>query len=173
MTKGILLIVEDEADLSEILVEMLAPLCTEIYTCPHGKEALEILKQHQGIHAILSDINMPQMTGFQLLAHLRSMGSFIPFITLTAYGDQENMRESIRLNATDFLTKPFDRKELTEVVTKALNYGIQLEQVQTEIASIYSQAKIPQDLIEKLNELGKQTMAKRIENSKYSKTVSK
>ena len=38
MTKGILLIVEDEADLSEILVEMLAPLCTEIYTCPHGKE---------------------------------------------------------------------------------------------------------------------------------------
>ena len=169
MIQGILLIVEDEPDLSEILVEMLAPICKEIYTAPQGKEALDILSLNRGIHAILSDINMPQMTGFQLLAELRSAGNHIPFLTLTAYGDQENMRESIRLDATDFLTKPFERKELIDVVSKALIYGIELEKVQKSIQNLYASTELSSGDIDKLNEFHRLKMSLRIENSKYIK----
>ncbi len=170
MQKGVLLIAEDEVDLLEILVEMLAPYCAEIYTTSNGKEALEIFNKNPSIDAILSDINMPIMTGFQLLAKLRETGSVIPFVTLTAYGDQENMRESIRLNATDFLTKPFERKELTETVNKVLNYGMQLKNNQQIIASVFQDLNITNDKVNIINKCYQSSNILRIENSKYSKS---
>ena len=173
MQKGVLLIVEDEVDLSEILVEMLAPYCAEIHITSNGKEALEVFNKNPAIDAILSDINMPVMTGFQFLAKLRGTGSTIPFITLTAYGDQENMRESMRLNATDFLTKPFERKELTETVTKVLNYGMQLKNDQQTIASMLQDLNISQDIVSVINKCYQSSNILRIENSKYSRSNNK
>ncbi len=171
MKNGILLVVEDEADLSEILVEMLAPYCAEIYTAPNGKEALNIIQQNKGIHAVLSDINMPQMTGFQLLAQIRASGSNVPFVTLTAYGDQENMRESIRLDATDFLTKPFDRKELIEVISKVLIYGVQLQNMNQKVSEIYKEYKISSEKLNTISECDRTSKLSRIELSKYANSL--
>lgn len=171
MKKGILLIVEDEADLSEILIEMLAPCCAEIYSVPNGKEALMILQQNEGIHAVLSDINMPQMTGFQLLAQLRGEGNNIPFVALTAYGDQENMRESIRLNVTDFLAKPFDSKELIDVINKVLRYGMELESMQKNISEIFNEYKISPEKITAIDACNRSSVMARIENSKHAKSL--
>ena len=168
MEKGILLIAEDEIDLSEILVEMLTPYCAQIYTASNGKQALEIYNKNPTIDAILSDINMPIMTGFQFLARLRESGNTIPFVTLTAYGDQENMRESMRLNATDFLTKPFDRKELTETITKLLKYGVQLKKNQQNISSLFQDLNIPNEKINTIKKYYQSSNILRVENSKYS-----
>ncbi|OFZ31992.1 MAG: hypothetical protein A2622_12215 [Bdellovibrionales bacterium RIFCSPHIGHO2_01_FULL_40_29] len=169
MTQGTLLIVEDEFDLLEILVEMLSPVCGKILTTSNGKEALDVLSGTEKIHAVLSDINMPLMTGFQLLAQVRESGSIIPFVTLTAYADQENMRESIRLNATDFLTKPFDRKELADVIGKALRQGINLDEIQQEMQTRAQDLKITSEFLEYYQTYQKKIMGIRIENSKYIK----
>ncbi|MEO7802824.1 MAG: response regulator [Ginsengibacter sp.] len=76
-----------------------------------GEEALRYLKDH--VHEavlILSDINMPGMSGLELLKHIKQ--DFTPpppvVMMITAYGDDENYQQCIQGGADDFLTKPLD-----------------------------------------------------------------
>ena len=75
-----------------------------------GEEALDYLDQH--VHeavVLLSDINMPGMSGFELSRIKQKFESPPPTVMMiTAYGDAENYREAIKLGADDFLTKPLD-----------------------------------------------------------------
>ncbi|MBB1287368.1 response regulator [Flavisolibacter sp. BT320] len=80
-----------------------------------GEEALLYLEQHvQEAVLILSDINMPGMSGLQLLHQIKVHHYEPPPIVMmvTAYGDSENYKEAMRLGADDFLTKPIDFTEL-------------------------------------------------------------
>jgi CheY-like chemotaxis protein len=82
-----------------------------------GEEALEYMKNpdHQAV-LILSDINMPGMSGLELLKHIKEKYEKPPPVVMmiTAYGDEENYRMAMRLGADDFLTKPLDFKSLKE-----------------------------------------------------------
>ena len=82
-----------------------------------GEEALNILKEnfHQAI-LILSDINMPGMSGLQLLEKIRASHEEPPPVVMmiTAYGDEENYQQAMKLGANDFLTKPLDFNLLKE-----------------------------------------------------------
>ena len=82
-----------------------------------GEEALSYLNQH--LHEavlILSDINMPGMTGLELLQHIKEKYEAPPPVVMmiTAYGDDENYKQAIKLGADDFLTKPIDFSLLKE-----------------------------------------------------------
>ncbi len=85
-----------------------------------GEEALEIMKGliHEAV-LILSDINMPGMSGLELLGHIKQNYDKPPPIVMmiTAYGDQENYNTAKQLGADDFLTKPVDFKLLKEKLT--------------------------------------------------------
>jgi CheY-like chemotaxis protein len=76
-----------------------------------GEQALAYLNDHSHEAVlILSDINMPGMTGLQLLDKIKH-STYIPppvVMMVTAYGDAENYNEAMRLGADDFLTKPID-----------------------------------------------------------------
>ncbi|MBT8184531.1 MAG: response regulator [Eudoraea sp.] len=80
-----------------------------------GEEALETMQQleHQAV-LILSDINMPGMSGLELLEHIRKDYRKPPPVVMmiTAYGDENNRSTAKRLGADDFLTKPLDFKLL-------------------------------------------------------------
>ncbi|WP_276389262.1 response regulator [Eudoraea chungangensis] len=80
-----------------------------------GEEALEVMSQmSQEAVLILSDINMPGMSGLELLKEIKE-NYFAPppvVMMVTAYGDEENRNTSKQLGADDFLTKPLDFKEL-------------------------------------------------------------
>lgn len=76
-----------------------------------GEEALDIMKtMNQEAVLILSDINMPGMSGLELLETIKKNYVKPPPVVMmiTAYGDDENRNTSIRLGADDFLTKPLD-----------------------------------------------------------------
>ena len=76
-----------------------------------GEEALEYMKDHkQEAVLILSDINMPGMSGLELLKNIKEKYEKPPPVVMmiTAYGDQENYRQAMQLGADDFLTKPVD-----------------------------------------------------------------
>lgn len=82
-----------------------------------GEEALSYLKQNQKEAVlILSDINMPGMSGLELLEQIKQeFRKPEPIvIIITAYGDDENYKNAKRLGADDFLTKPVDFKTLKE-----------------------------------------------------------
>jgi two-component system chemotaxis response regulator CheY len=82
-----------------------------------GEEALEFMKDHeQEAVLILSDINMPGMTGLELLKRIREKYERPPpaVMIITAYGDNYNYRMAMQLGADDFLTKPLDFNSLKE-----------------------------------------------------------
>jgi two-component system, chemotaxis family, chemotaxis protein CheY len=85
-----------------------------------GEEALVFLKEHDHEAVlILSDINMPGMSGLELLRRIRLNTPVPPPIVMmiTAYGDKENYDQAMRLGADDFLNKPLDFNTLKEKLT--------------------------------------------------------
>jgi two-component system chemotaxis response regulator CheY len=88
-----------------------------------GEEALQYLGkyEHEAV-LILSDINMPGMSGLELLRHIKEKHHQPPPVVMmiTAYGDADNYNAAMKLGADDFLTKPVDFSVLKEKL-KAIN----------------------------------------------------
>ena len=89
-----------------------------------GEDALEYMKihNHEAV-LILSDINMPGMSGLLLLEHIKEKYETPPPVVMmiTAYGDDENYNQAMKLGADDFLTKPVD---FTLLKDKLKNIGV-------------------------------------------------
>lgn len=89
-----------------------------------GEEALTFLNVHSSEAVlILSDINMPGMSGLQLLQKIKQKYLTPPpfVMMITAYGDTENYNQAMELGADDFLTKPLDFNLLKEKLLKKIN----------------------------------------------------
>jgi len=122
MSKGNLLIVEDEKALSDLLVDLLGPHADKVFTAYNGLEALDEVASNE-IHGIVCDINMPKMNGIEFIAKMREIGNNHPIIFYTAHGNEVLMREALSYGAFDFLAKPnFDNLEGT--VRQALDEGL-------------------------------------------------
>ncbi len=84
--------------------------------------ALNAFKETSNIDLIVSDLQMPDMTGIELLTEIRKLDKNIPFIILTGYANVDNAIEALRLGANDFLKKPFDMDELLLLINKTLQH---------------------------------------------------
>ena len=83
-----------------------------------GEEALELLKRPEmaDIKMILTDINMPGMSGIDLLRILKEQSPKLPVIIITAYDDAKNRMAAYRYGANDYINKPIDFVKLKEKV---------------------------------------------------------
>jgi CheY-like chemotaxis protein len=122
------LVVDDEKDMETLFEQRFRKEIKEgqieFAFAISGEEALEYLKRHEHEAVlILSDINMPGMTGLELLQHIKEKYEKPPPIVMmvTAYGDEENYNTAMRLGADDFLTKPIDFKLLKEKLNVQAN----------------------------------------------------
>ncbi|GAA4780705.1 response regulator [Olivibacter ginsenosidimutans] len=91
-----------------------------------AEEALNYLAAEDSeVVLILSDVNMPGMNGLELLKHIRQTHEYVPpfVMMITAYGDDENYRQSMSLGANDFLTKPLDFNLLKEKLKNLEQHG--------------------------------------------------
>ena len=82
-----------------------------------GEEAMQFLRAHHSeVLIILSDINMPGMSGLELLSHVKEEFEMPPttMMMITAYGDDASYQQAMQLGANDFLTKPVDFGVLKE-----------------------------------------------------------
>ena len=116
MTKSFspsILIVDDNAHNLQVLGKLLQENKYEIEFATNGKAALEWLKAKQ-FDLILLDINMPGMTGFEVCTKIRSNPDLnnVPVIFLSAETERESILKGFELGAQDYLTKPFDSREL-------------------------------------------------------------
>jgi len=116
-----ILVVDDEKDMQTLFEQRFRKEIRngemEFVFAFSGEEALTYLNIHNHeVVLILSDINMPGMSGLELLEHIKQKYSKPPptVMMITAYGDQENYDTAMSLGADDFLTKPVDFTLLKE-----------------------------------------------------------
>jgi CheY-like chemotaxis protein len=113
-----LLVVDDEQDIELLFRQRLRRLLKEgiieIKFAFSGEEAINYLNELEqpDIALILSDINMPGMSGFELLQRVKEKFPDLKVMMITAYGDDEHQNKARSLGADDFLSKPLDFKEL-------------------------------------------------------------
>jgi two-component system chemotaxis response regulator CheY len=116
-----ILVVDDEKDIKNLFEqrfrkEIKSGLADFVFAFS-GEEALKLMKdlKHEAV-LILSDINMPGMSGLELLEEIKQKYLKPPPIVMmiTAYGDEQNRQSAIKLGADDFLTKPVDFRLLKE-----------------------------------------------------------
>lgn len=70
---------------------------------------------------IITDINMPNMDGLQLIRHVRMMGLRIPIIILTTLGEENDVARGMDLGANDYVTKPISTHKLTNIIANFIN----------------------------------------------------
>jgi two-component system chemotaxis response regulator CheY len=117
-----ILVVDDEEDVQPLFLQRFRKEIKnheiEFDFAQSGEEALDYLKEkHSEVVLILSDINMPGMSGIELLDHIRHDYNMPPppvVMMITAYGDEENHKQAMDKGANDFLTKPLDFNLLKE-----------------------------------------------------------
>ena len=120
-----ILVVDDEAQMQPLFEQRFRQEISrgevELFFARSGEEALASLLYSEVV-LILSDINMPGMSGLELLRQIRSVHPQRPpaVVMITAYGDMQNRQQAVLFGADDFLTKPIDftllKGKLTEFV---------------------------------------------------------
>jgi DNA-binding NtrC family response regulator len=117
-----LLIVDDESELLEVLEAIFTNAEWTVKTAQNGRQALEAIASFKP-SVILSDINMPELNGIEMLKHLYDRGDDTPVILMSGYRDSEKMKEAWIHCTFDFIDKPFDTRQLVTLAENALEHG--------------------------------------------------
>jgi EAL domain-containing protein (putative c-di-GMP-specific phosphodiesterase class I) len=117
---GRVLIVDDEDALRRVLARVLQRDGHEILEASDGREAMHWLKQSSSLDAVISDINMPKMTGLDLLRAVREYDLDLPVVLITGNPSVDSAIEAIDYGAYKYLTKPVDLPELSDHVWRAI-----------------------------------------------------
>lgn len=143
--KKIIMLVEDNERLRKNLLFMLKRQGFETIGAENGKVALALVQEKRP-DLIVTDIMMPDMNGYDLLAALRALDTTltIPVIFLSSKGSMNDIRTGMLMGADDYLTKPVDFQELVRVITtrltqherQRLNLAAQTESVQRHLMSV-------------------------------------
>lgn len=135
-----ILVVDDEESIREFLQIMLKKEGYEISLAEDGQKAIETL-QKKTFDMVISDLQMPHVTGMELLKHVKDNYPDLVFMMITAFGTTENAVEAMKMGAYDYLTKPFKLDEVRLVVQNALraqNLEVENKVLKKELGKEYS-----------------------------------
>lgn len=111
--------IDDEPDIRQVMQQSLSLDDLSAHCFDSGLAALqEINSEFPGV--VLCDYNMPEMNGLEVLQQVRQIDSSIPVIILTGQGDISTAVNAMQMGAYDFIEKPFNQDELTELLKRAL-----------------------------------------------------
>ncbi|PPK56875.1 sigma-54 interacting transcriptional regulator [Marinobacter persicus] len=116
MAKAQILIVEDDHDLREALVTTLELAKYQVREAANGEQALASLAKGP-VDMVVSDVNMPGMSGHELLGEVQRLYPGLPMMLITAYGQISDAVSAMQSGATDYLVKPFEPKVLVDAVS--------------------------------------------------------
>jgi len=114
-----ILIVDDEEGMRRLLSRILTREGYETVAVGSGEEALQEIAAEQ-YELVITDIQMPGMSGVELLQELKGFDPSLPILVITAYGTVESAVQALRSGAYDYITKPFEGDEIRLTVAKAL-----------------------------------------------------
>jgi two-component system, chemotaxis family, chemotaxis protein CheY len=116
------LVVDDFATMRRIVKNILRQIgYTNILEAENGQMALDVLRREK-VDFIISDWNMPQMPGIELLKAVRSQEEWkdLPFLMVTAEGQKENVLEAVKFKVSNYIVKPFTPETFIEKMNKIL-----------------------------------------------------
>jgi DNA-binding NtrC family response regulator len=113
------LVVDDEPQIREVIRTMLVDNDYIVRTADSARGALEILR-NEAIDLICTDLVMPEMSGSKLIDELKRTKPRLPVVVCSAYGTDDDVGRRVTRGEVLFLSKPFTRKELLDVVGRAI-----------------------------------------------------
>jgi DNA-binding NtrC family response regulator len=119
--KNSILVVDDELNILEVIKARLEYNNFNVDTATSGKDALSLFAKNN-YSAILTDLHMPEMDGFDLMSEIRNYDTEIPIIFLTAHSSLEKAVKSIKKGAYNFLEKPLDAKFVNYIIDAVNDY---------------------------------------------------
>jgi two-component system, NtrC family, response regulator PilR len=138
--KSRILVVDDEESIREFLEIMLKKEGYEVTTAEDGAKAKEILTK-KSFDMIISDLQMPNMTGIELLKHVKESYPDTVFMLITAFGTTETAVDAMKMGAYDYVTKPFKIDEVRMNIANALrsqNLEVEVRTLKKELVKEYS-----------------------------------
>lgn len=124
-----IIICDDEMTIRNGLIELISkhyPKLIIAGAASNGYEAMQLILDHHP-DVVLMDINMPGLSGLEVMEKTGSQSPLTKFIVLSGYSEFEYAQKAIRLKVFDYLLKPVDRRKLIERVDQALNLCLQEE----------------------------------------------
>src|SRR5678809_48743 len=116
---GAILVVDDDAEMRELVHDVLKDRGHQVTTAGGGQEALTLLSE-QDYAVVLTDLRMKGLSGTELLVEIRRLYPDIGVILMTAFGSVETAVEAMKLGAGDYLTKPVKNDELVRIVERCI-----------------------------------------------------
>jgi CheY-like chemotaxis protein len=120
LSKYTLLVAEDDFHTRLFLKEALKKSGIKMLFAQNGMEAVEIIQKRTRVDLIFMDAMMPAMTGFEATRRIKKISPEIPVVMLTAYVDQNSIKQAVASGCNDYLSKPVDLKVVQTIVEKWL-----------------------------------------------------
>ena len=120
MPNETILVVDDSEEMQRMLQDyILQPLGYQVICAGDGQKGLEVALSTE-VDLIMLDMNMPNLSGIEVLQALRKAGSEVPVIFMTVFGSETIVTQAFRLGVSDYLSKPFKIQDVEKAVDRAL-----------------------------------------------------
>jgi two-component system chemotaxis response regulator CheY len=126
MAKGKILVVDDEADVRDVIKLQLEQRGLNVLEAVDGQNAIDILRSEDNlvnVGVILCDIRMPKVNGVECIQYLREQAPGIPVVVITGYPDTELATDLMKKGVKDYLVKPVEKEKLLAVVDEQISAG--------------------------------------------------
>ena len=125
-----ILLVDDDENLNKVISYQLDQMGFDVTTVTDGLSGWNLFKQGS-FEIVITDLQLPGMTGMELLTSIRRLDKNVIILIITAYGTVDNAIEASKLGADDYITKPFGKETLRFVIEKAIRLRmLQAENIQ-------------------------------------------
>lgn len=118
--RGSILLVDDEKNIVTVLQAILEKNGFQVTGCTEPRVALARFAE-QKFDAVITDLNMPEMDGMQLMQAVHDIAAEVPVVMITAYGTVDSAVKAMKEGAFDYVSKPFEQSEIVAVIQKAVN----------------------------------------------------
>lgn len=153
-TKGQVLVVDDELSVRESM-KMILNGRFDVLTADSGNSALELVKQKE-FDVVVLDIRMPDLSGIEVLRHIKEAEPAPEVVLVTAYPSLETAKDAVKLGAYDYIEKPFTMEDFREVVRKGVERKLKSDKA-IQLANNFEDVRRQLIQLEKLSSLGRMT----------------
>jgi two-component system NtrC family response regulator len=140
MSKGTILIIDDEDKLRGLLARILSLEDFKVLEAANAQAGLKIIEK-EDVHVVISDVKLPDANGIELMAKIKVLNNICQIIVMTAYGTIQDGVKAMKLGAFDYITKGDGEEQIIPAVNRAMDKAlllIKVRQLETKIVEKHS-----------------------------------